>query len=260
VNTIDRTSVPVGRPVTETPTVDPPGYTHPEWQSRFPWLVQGTTGRGSDSDLFDLGLFAAASSARDVLEHWEELKKASGLSMVVHARQTHGAKVRGHNIGPASLRIVPDCDGHVTADPNVLLAVTTADCVPVSLVDPRRGAIGLLHAGWRGVAFGILERGIEALAGGSSAREDLHVHFGPAICGACYEVGPEVFVALGLPAPSGPEPVDLRAVMAVRAHAAGVPSEQITHSTHCTLCGDSRLFSHRAGDGGRQVGYLGIRP
>jgi copper oxidase (laccase) domain-containing protein len=104
-----------------------------------------------------------------------------------------------------------------------------------------------------------VERGIETLSAASSERTDLLVHLGPAICGECYEVGPEVFEALKLPAPSAPEPVDLRRVMAHRASEAGVPAEQITISTLCTLCGDGGLFSHRGGDGGRQVGYLGMR-
>ena len=252
-------SVPVGRYVTETSTHEPPGYTHPEWAKRFPWLVQGTTGRSSQAEPFDLGIFAVASAARDVMERWERLRKATGLPSVVHAHQVHGADVRVHAMGPPGLHLMRECDGHATHDPGVLLAVTTADCVPVFIVDPVRGAVALLHAGWRGTAFGIVERGIETLAAGSSARADLHVHLGPAICGECYEVGPEVFEALKLPAPSGPEPVDLRQVMAHRVHEAGVPAEQITLSTLCTLCGGDGLFSHRGGDGGRQVGYLGMR-
>lgn len=253
-------SVPVGRHVTETPTQALPGYTHPEWRVRFPWLVQGTTARGGDADPFDLGIFAVASAAGDVMENWERLRAATGLRRVVHGRQVHGAEVRVHSLGPSGLHLTRECDGHAAMEAGVLLAVTTADCVPVFIVDPVRGAVALLHAGWRGTAFGIVERGIETLAAASSAREDLHVHLGPAICGTCYEVGPEVFEALGLPAPPGPTPVDLRHVMAHRVRGAGVPGDHITTSTLCTLCGSSGLFSHRGGDGGRQVGYLGIRP
>jgi len=251
-------SVPVGRYVTETSTHEPPGYTHLEWKRRFPWLVQGTTGRGSQAEPFDLGIFAVAA-ARDVMEHWERLRTASGLPAVMHAQQVHGAEVRVHTMSPAGLHLTRECDGHATLDAGVLLTVTTADCVPVFIVDPVRGGIALLHAGWRGTAFGILERGIETLSAASSERADLHAHLGPAICGECYEVGPEVFEALKLPAPSSPEPVDLRRVMAHRIHEAGVPAEQITLSTLCTLCGGHGLFSHRGGDGGRQVGYLGMR-
>ena len=91
-------------------------------------------------------------------------------------------------------------------------------------------------------------------------RMDLHVHFGPAICGACYEVGPEVFEALNQPVPPCPTPIDLRAVLVERAVAAGVDRSQVTVSGHCTRCTGSGLFSHRGGDAERQVGYLGVRP
>ena len=250
----------VGRFVTEVPTEPLPGFTHPEWRERFPWLIQGTTGRSSQAEPFDLGIFSVASSAGEVMEHWERLRRDLGLPCVVHARQVHGALVRVHTPAPPGLHLTRECDGHATVESGVLLAVTTADCVPVSIVDPVRRAVAMLHAGWRGTAFGIVERGIETLAASSSVRSDLHVHLGPSICGECYEVGPEVFEALGLPAPQEPSPVDLRILMARRAAAAGVSSENITISTFCTLCDGGQFFSHRGGDRGRQVGYLGMRP
>jgi polyphenol oxidase len=141
------------------------------------------------------------------------------------------------------------------------MCVTVADCVPVYVVDPVRMATALLHAGWRGVAAGVLERGLKTLERcfGSKA-EELLLHLGPAICGACYEVGPEVHRALGLPDPGEPAAVDLRGVLAARATATGVDPARITRSAQCTRCGDSPFFSHRRGDPERQVGYLGIRP
>ena len=132
--------------------------------------------------------------------------------------------------------------------------------LPVFVVEPRRRAVALLHAGWRGAAAGILELGLEVLGERLGSRaEDLLVHLGPAICGSCYEVGPEVFRGLGLPEPGAPAPVDLRAALAHRAVAAGVAAGSISVSAHCTLCGDAGLFSHRRGDRARQVGYLGVR-
>ena len=116
-------SVPVGRYVTETLTREPPGYTHPEWQKRFPWLVQGTTGRNGHAEPFDLGIFAVASAARDVMENWARLRMGAGLPTVVHAQQVHGAEVRVHTMGPAGLHLTRECDGHATLDPGVLLAV-----------------------------------------------------------------------------------------------------------------------------------------
>jgi copper oxidase (laccase) domain-containing protein len=73
-------------------------------------------------------------------------------------------------------------------------------------------------------------------------------------------VGPEVFAALGLPTPRAPRPIDLRGVLAARAVAAGADPSRLTTSAHCTLCTGSDLFSHRGGDLGRQVGYIGVRP
>jgi copper oxidase (laccase) domain-containing protein len=103
----------------------------------------------------------------------------------------------------------------------------------------------------------MLETGLRAVA----PRERwgrLRMHLGPAICGACYEVGPEVFEAVGLAAPLGPTPIDLRGVLAGRALRLGVSPALLTISEHCTRCTNSGLFSHRGGDRGRQVGYLGI--
>jgi hypothetical protein len=133
-----------------------------------------------------------------------------------------------------------------------------ADCVPVSLVDPVGRRIALLHAGWRGAAAGMLEAGVATLAELGSRAADLRAHLGPAICGPCYEVGPEVLQALALPS-SGPARLDLRACLAGRALVAGIGASALTASAHCTRCGDD-FFSHRGGEAGRQVGYLGIRP
>jgi len=73
-----------------------------------------------------------------------------------------------------------------------------------------------------------------------------------------YEVGEEVHAAMGLPEPTGPSPVDLRGHLVSRAIRAGVGEAQVTQSSWCTLCQGSPFFSHRRGDSGRQVGFLGI--
>ncbi len=247
--------------VREAPTGEPPGFSHPEWTRRFPWLVQGTTGRGDPRAPFDLGLFSDASSPAAVTGSWEALRSATGFRRVVHARQVHGPAVRFHRAGPPGLHLADPCDGHATAAPGVLLTVTVADCVPVFLVDPEHRAIALLHAGWRGAAAGVLERGIETLAErATSCASELWVHLGPAICGTCYEVGPEVFEALGLDVPAEPAPVDLRGALAGRAVALGVPAGNVSVSGLCTRCSGGSLFSHRGGDRARQAAYVGIAP
>jgi len=230
------------------------------WSRAFPWLVQGITRAGEGADPFDLGLFTEASAAGAVLQRWERLSRALDVQTVVHARQVHGASVRHHRAMPPGLHLAEPCDGHATAVAGVLLAVTTADCVPVSIVDPDTRAVALVHAGWRGSAAGVVERGIEVLVERFGTNPaSLRVHLGPAICGECYEVGPEVHVALGMDEPSGPALLDLRGVLAVRLVAAGVEAGSITVSDRCTRCGERELFSHRGGDAGRQAGFLGIR-
>ena len=249
---------PLFRIVSEAPlSGDVPRIAHPEWSGLFPWLCQGMTLRGSEGD-FDMGLFGPGPS-REIQDRWDLLGGSTGFATVVHGRQVHGAHVVVHDGSAAGRCIVPDCDGHLTAVPGTLLTVATADCVPVSIVAPDRRAVGLVHAGWRGVAAGVFERGVGLMASVFGTEpEELHAHLGPAICGDCYEVGPEVHEALGLPSPGRPEPVDLRAILGGRAVALGVRGDRITVSSRCTHCGDGSLFSHRAGDAGRQVALLGV--
>lgn len=235
-----------------------PALVHEDWADELPWLVQGTTTRGPRGAEFDLGLFSEGSAVERVREHWSRLLEVTGMPAVMNAHQVHEADVRTHRSVPPGLTLVEPCDGHITAEVGVLLAVTVADCVPVFLVDPADRTVGLLHAGWRGTAAGVLEHGLASI-GPSAALHRMRVHFGPAICGACYEVGPEVFEALGEPVPAGPTPLDLRGVLARRAVALGIDPAHVTVSEHCTRCTGSDLFSHRGGDRSRQVGYIGIR-
>ncbi|MEX2465659.1 MAG: polyphenol oxidase family protein [Gemmatimonadota bacterium] len=237
-----------------------PAVRHEGWLEHFPWLVQGTTTRRAEDGTtdFDLRLFGDAPPPDGVHGRWEALRSWSGCRSVVHARQVHGAVVLQHD-GPApGLHIPTDCDGHATDTEGVLLAVSIADCVPVSVVDPERRSVALLHAGWRGTAEGILERGLGDVADGGRL-ERLFVHLGPSICGRCYEVGAEVFEALDLPRPPGPTPIDLRAVLADRAIALGIDPGRLSISEWCTRCEPGTFFSHRGGDGGRQVAFLGVR-
>lgn len=229
------------------------GWVHPAWAGELPWLAQGTTGRDAPGDM---GFFGA-SPVGETLGRWRALRDRTGIPRAIHARQVHGARVAVHEAGPPGIHILDDTDGHATASPAILLTVSVADCVPISLVDQDRRRIALLHAGWRGAAAGMLEAGVATLATLGSQPPELRVHLGPAICGPCYEVGPEVLNALALPS-SGPARLDLRALLAGRALAAGIDAAALTVSTHCTRCGDA-FFSHRGGEAGRQVAYLGIR-
>lgn len=237
----------------------------PGWGTRFPWLRAGTTRRTVGADRVsrpgDSVNAALAQSDRGIpaLDDMLVLTAGNPWRSVVRNRQVHGSLTRIHADIPAGPQVVGEGDGHVTHVPGVLLTVTVADCVPVFIADPARRAVGLLHAGWRGVAAGVVRSGIEAMreAFGSSPA-DLAVHLGPAICGQCYEVGPEVFRALGEPAPATPRPIDLRRIIGRRAGVAGVCVERVTASSECTLCGDGRYYSHRRGDAGRQRAFVGI--
>jgi polyphenol oxidase len=251
-----RPVLPAGvRRVRETRLDGPvPLYVHPRWERALPWLAQGTTGRGDDGS-WDFGLSGEAPVGR-ALARWRGLHEATGMARVAHSRQVHRDRVLLHEDGVPGITISDGFDGHITRRAGVLLTVTVADCVPISLVHPEGGVVALLHGGWRGAARGILARGLDQLEAEPSR---VLVHLGPAICGRCYEVGPEVHTALGLAAPAAPEPVDVRAALARQAVAAGVTPENITVSDHCTRC-DPGFFSHRAGSAGRQLGILGIRP
>ncbi len=217
-------------------TVDSVG----EWRKRFPWLSAGTTWRGS------------RSAAAEAGGRWRS---------VVRSRQVHGAVVRVHGRGRPGSVVAGEADGHATRSAGLLLTATVADCVPVFVADPRARAVALLHAGWRGTAAGVVERGVAVMARAfGSDPGDVVVHLGPAICGACYEVGPEVFEALGLPSPDRPTPLDLRAEIRRRATALGVRPGLVSVDAACTLCdGAERYYSHRRGDGERQRAYIGVR-
>ena len=106
----------------------------------------------------------------------------------------------------------------------------------------------------------MLENGLDLMEAHGADRGEILLHLGPAICGECYQVGPEVPEALGLGRPAGKTQLDVRSVLTDRAAAAGIPASHITVSAWCTRCGDSPFFSHRAGRKERQMSVLGIRP
>ena len=229
----------------------------PGWERTFPWLWARTTWRtGAPPGQSPASAVVAMESGigAGALE-------PGGWKTVVRSRQVHGALCHVHGELPAGEEMAADGDGHATGEPGILLAITLADCVPVFVADPVNRAVGLLHAGWRGTAAGVVEEGLEAMrrAFGSVAAE-LHLHLGPSICGRCYEVGPEVFVALGEPPPPRSRPLDLRRVIGRRALAAGVAPTHLTTSAECTLCSRERYYSHRGGDRGRHLALIGVLP
>ena len=111
-------------------------------------------------------------------------------------RQVHGSAIVSHRRGvDATIAggTPPEADIVVSDDPALALAVQTADCVPIVVVDPRAGAVAAVHAGWRGLVKRAPAIAVERLAADFGSRaEDLVVAVGPAIASCCYEVGPDV--------------------------------------------------------------------
>ena len=235
-----------------------PLYEVPGWRQRF-GVLAGITGRGA-GDSFDLGL-SSARPAANVFGDWAQFREAhTPFATVVVSRQVHGREVAWH-AGGAGWQIHDGWDGHATDRAGVLLTVTVADCIPVYLVDPAGRSVSLLHCGWRGVAGGILARGIRLLARNGTAVADLVMHCGVGVCGQCYEVGSDVMAACGQPATgAGPWHLDLREVLAAQAEAEGV--RVISTSQFCSCHHRDRFFSHRGSGGrdGRMVAYLGLLP
>jgi polyphenol oxidase len=190
-----------------------------------------------------------------VMRRWSALQNwlAPSGPRFATASQVHGSRVVVHAARWEGWLRVCGADGHASTERGTGMAVTIADCVPVFVAHPA-GAVALLHSGWRGTVGRITERGIEALAHRGFPVRELHVHLGPAVCGGCYEVSPDVYAQLTGRSVDRPTPVDLRALIADHVRAAGV--RHITTSPFCTRCKNEIFFSHRAGDAGRQLGVI----
>jgi copper oxidase (laccase) domain-containing protein len=204
---------------------------------------------------------AGQDPVRDVMGRWQRIGShldAVDVPRLVTASQVHGARVVTHGSDWRGWLRVPGADGHACrAGAATGAAVTIADCVPVFLAHPS-GAFALLHSGWRGTEARIVEAGIAALASLGCPAPELSLHLGPAICGRCYEVSPDVYGRLMGQAVDRPTPVDLRSLIAQHASARGV--RRVTVDRACTRCDNTRFFSHRAGDAGRQISVMAAPP
>ncbi len=239
-------------PLTEIPSGDSviPRLELAPWAERYGLTAGITTAQGG----YSLG--------GGVPEQWAAFRQAfePEFPATVVGRQIHGRTVRWYDAVPNGGVIVDDTDGHATSLPGVLLTISVADCTPVYLADPKRGAIALLHAGWRGTAARILAAGVTLLRQRAASNvSDIVMHCGVAICGTCYEVGSEVVEALGGAPVSGKTHVDIRAALQEQARALGI--KHVSVSPFCTAH-DAGFHSHRAsrGRGGRMIAYLGRAP
>lgn len=251
----DRVVSPLDETLREGPI---PRFEIPGWRERF-GVVAGITGRGPAGAEFDLGLWTR-EPVGEVMGRWRRFRGAEpGFRATILGNQTHGVQVARTEAGEGWIQL-EGVDGHVATASGILLTVTVADCVPVYLVDPGGRGIALLHAGWRGTAGGILERGLRLLCGSTGSHvSSVAMHCGVGICGSCYEVGREVMDGCGIPvAGGGPWHVDIRSVLVDQAERLGL--REISTSGRCTRCQHGLFFSHRASGGsdGRQVAYLGM--
>jgi YfiH family protein len=184
---------------------------------------------------------------RDAADH-ERLQMLTGLP-IARCSQVHGREVLRLTGPPDGSR--PEADGVATNVPRVAALVLTADCLPVAL--HAAGAVAMVHAGWRGLAAGVLDEGLEALRElGGTGPVTAAIGPGAGVC--CYEVGDEVREAFAdVPEARDGRNIDLPAVARRRLVDAGVA--EIHEAGICTMC-DERFFSHRRDRGatGRQGG------
>lgn len=188
-------------------------------------------------------------------------------------------------------------DGLITSVPGVALAIMTADCLPVLLVDRKNKAVGAFHAGWRGTVQRIAEKGLGIMRHEFGTRpQDVFAAIGPGIQACCYEVGEELqeqfqsqfayagelfhevkhsdivhekypLLFMNMRAPGHGDQciklhLDLREANLRQLIEAGVPKKQITAFENCTACDTRSFFSHRAEKGrtGRMMAVIGIKP
>ena len=268
--------------------------------SKFAWLIhgfstrQGGFSRAYGGQALNLGFTKDDSKAaveRNRAAFSREL--TPGSWPLVTLRQVHSDTILFVEAPPKSQLAG---DGLITSTPGLLLAIQTADCLPIILVDPKRRAVGVFHAGRRGTLKRIVEKGVGEMRRRFGTRPgDIRAAIGPGIHGCCYQVGKEVrdqfesqfayaaklfreveesdpvrekYPMLFLTArPPGhselPKKIFLDLAEANRQQllAAGVPARSIESSPLCTSCNPDLLFSYRAENGntGRMMGVVGIR-
>jgi len=217
----------------------------------------------------------------------------SGQTSLVTLRQCHSDLI--HAVSTPLAEPLAG-DALLTSTPGLMLAVRTADCLPILLADTRHRAVAAVHAGWRGTLARIAQKALGRMHMEFGTRpEDVVAALGPSIGGCCYEVGPEVVQAYAAQFPNArewfdgpferlaanddpapfpwlsmtppghevPAPraqLDLRAANRWQLTAAGVRGERIVSSRLCTACRTDLLFSHRREQGrtGRLLAVIGV--
>jgi YfiH family protein len=215
-------------------------------------LYTGREGGVSDGPYAELNLgLRTDDDPQAVSANYDLLAVQTGIppNNFALGHQVHGIEVRAHREPPSDADRARDADGQATRLAGVAPMVLVADCLPVAL--SSGDGVAMLHAGWRGLAGGILERGVAVLRG-LGARGELHAAIGPGAGPCCYEAGEEVHAAIGH---SVGRNVDLKAAATERLKAAGAVT--VEDVGICTIH-DERYFSHRRSGGvtGRQAGVV----
>jgi len=225
-----------------------------------------------DGPFRGLNVSSRLGSRDCVRQNWELLSSALRIpvSRFVLAKQVHGKEVLvvGSDPRAAAAGENGEFDALVTDRPGLTLAVRTADCVPIFLLDPRRRVIGVAHAGWKGTVANIVGGVVDRMKTCYGCRPaDLLAAIGPSIGACCYRVDRPVYDAVHSERErsswfrsSGADGwlFDLPLANRMQLAEAGVPERRIVTSEICTGCRADLFFSHRrdGADTGRQLNFM----
>ena len=189
--------------------------------------------------------------------------------LVVTARQTHSTERCFVETGDQARGPQPDCDALTTRLTNLLLAIQTADCLPVLIADTKSGAMAAIHAGWRGTAGRITERTVADLMQAGANPRNCIAALGPTACAECYEVGEDVIERykkefgywrdlIGNFKEGGKAHLDIRAANIQQLAFCGFAEDRIHVAEYCTMHENDLFFSYRREGKGRpsNVGRL----
>lgn len=187
------------------------------------------------------------AGADDVETDLRALEAATGISRdrIYLPVQTHSATVR--LIAPGV--DLSGVDGVVCTEPDALIGVHTADCLPLLMADTRAGVIAAVHCGWRGTVAGIVDNALRAMVAAGADPARIAAAMGPCICPDCFEVGEEVarlFPDAAVSRRPGLKPrVDLARAVALTLRAAGVRS--VAPPPACSKCNPTLYSVRRQG-------------
>jgi YfiH family protein len=189
------------------------------------------------------------------VQHGFGVRDAASPPGLLRPRQVHGVEVA--TLEECSGDTPREADAVVSSTPRVPIGVSTADCVPILVATARGGAVAAIHAGWRGLARGVVAAGVDALRQLAGTSEDLVAALGPHIGPCCYEVDEPVIEALAerfsqtltgalLPAREGHAMLDLGVLVRGELTAAGLAPQAVgALSGACTCCDPVRFHSYR---------------